>query len=181
MSVAFFVALATVLVTVICIVWSYYFPEHRIWPPRENSTAFKLVVWLLTLLFFGCITFLGIADWNGLNWPTAFRWGIGLPLIIAGNLVVWRGVAEIGFAATSGDRDHLITDGLYARSRNPQYLADVAILMGWGLLCASEWVWLPVAGGIAALLLAPFAEEPWLESVYGHKYRSYKSATPRFL
>jgi protein-S-isoprenylcysteine O-methyltransferase Ste14 len=36
-------------------------------------------------------------------------------------------------------------------------------------------------GGLIALVLAPFAEEPWLEEVHGAAYLSYRRRTPRFL
>lgn len=181
MITAFTIALAIVSMAIVGVTWSRLFPDRGIWPPREPSKTFKLVVWILILLFFGCAAFLGIADWNGLNWPTLLRWGIGLPLIVVGSMVAWRGIVEIGLAATSGDRDRLITDGLYAKYRNPQYLAEIAILSGWLVLCASEWVFLPVIGAIGVLILSPFYEELWLEEAYGHRYRAYKSATRRFL
>ena len=181
MNLAFIIGLGSMLILWGCLVWSYFYPERRIWPPIRSTAGFKGVVWLLTLAYFGSIAFLGIADWNDLQWPALIRWGIGLPLVVIGNFVVWSGVITIGFAATSGDRDQLITDGLYTYSRNPQYLADSGILFGWGVLSASSWVLPLVVMGIMALLAAPYVEESWLEDVYGHSYARYKTSTTRFL
>jgi protein-S-isoprenylcysteine O-methyltransferase Ste14 len=102
-------------------------------------------------------------------------------LIATGNLFVWWGAFSIGLKVTNGARDKLITSGLYRFSRNPQYLADMAILIGFGFLFASPWVWLVVIVGITALALAPFAEEPWLRDQYGSRYREYCAETRRYL
>ena len=40
--------------------------------------------------------------------------------------------------------------------------------------------WIIATGGVIAFALAPFAEEPWLEEVYGAPYRTYRKRTPRF-
>ena len=60
-------------------------------------------------------------------------------------------------------------------------MADVIILIGWGVLAASLWA-LPVLSiGLAALLVAPFAEEPWLQEKYGAPYQEYKLNVCRYL
>jgi protein-S-isoprenylcysteine O-methyltransferase Ste14 len=163
------------------VLWSIVQPERRLWPPDNATTATKLRVWLVTILIFTAAFFLGVLDWNRFDWLASVRWAIGLPLIIIGNLVVWRGVHEIGMAATSGEATRLKTDGLYKWSRNPQYVADIIILIGWCILAASAWTLPVLAVGLAVLLIAPFAEEPWLEQNYGQSYRDYKSKVRRYL
>ena len=59
-------------------------------------------------------------------------------------------------------------------------MADIAILIGWGVLAASLWILPVLAIGLAVLLLAPFSEEPWLEENYGDPYRVYKSKVRRY-
>lgn len=130
---------------------------------------------------FGAVIGLGIVDWKSASMPNALRWAVGPFLIAIGNLIAWWGAFIIGLKATSGVRDELITSGLYRFSRNPQYLADMAILIGLGLLFASPWVWPVVIVGVAALALAPLAEEPWLCEQYGTKYRNYCAETRRYL
>ena len=87
---------------------------------------------------------------------------MGLPLIGAGNAVVWPAALAIGLDATSGAAAELKTDGFYRWSRNPQYVADMAVLLGWTILSASAAVLIIATGGVIAFALAPFAEEPWL-------------------
>lgn len=91
---------------------------------------------------------------------------MGLPLIGAGgNAVVWPAALAIGLDATSGAEAELKTDCFYRWSRNPQYVADMAVLLGWAILSASAAVLIIATGGVIAFALAPFAEEPWLEEV----------------
>lgn len=163
------------------LLWSVAHPERRIWPPENATTAIKIRVWLMTILIFIAAFVLGVLDWNSFDWPAYLKWGFGLPLIIIGNLVVWRGVHKIGMAATSGEATGLITDGLYNWSRNPQYVADIIILVGWCILVASLWAFPVLAIGLAVLLVAPLAEESWLEEIYGQTYRDYKSRVRRYL
>ncbi len=107
--------------------------------------------------------------------------GGGLVLIISGSIVVWIGVRKIGFGATSGEVADLNSDGVYRYSRNPQYVADMAILIGWAVLSASGWVACIAAFGVIVLAAAPFAEEPWLEDIYGADYRAYKTKVRRYM
>jgi protein-S-isoprenylcysteine O-methyltransferase Ste14 len=161
--------------------WSIAFPERRIWPPKQATTGIKLRVWLATISIFAATFVLGIADWNSFGWPAPVRWGIGLALIVVGNVIVSIGVRKIGFGATSGEVAKLKTDGLYRYSRNPQYVADMAILVGWAVLSASGWAACVAAFGVIVLAAAPFAEEPWLEDTYGAEYRAYKTKVRRYI
>lgn len=126
------------------VLWSIAFPEHRFWPPKKATPGIKLCAWMLTISIFLCAFLLGVFDWNRFGWNAAFRWGAGLLLILTGHLVVWSGVFKIGMRATSGESDTLETDGLYAWSRNPQYVADILHPVRLG---ASGRIDVGVAGG----------------------------------
>ena len=162
------------------LIWSIAFPERRVWPPKKATVGLKVRVWVATIAIFAAAFVLGVADWNSLEWPAPIRWSIGLTLIVVGNIVVWRGVMKIGFDATSGEVDILKTDGLYAWSRNPQYVADMAIILGWAVLSASIWSISVAVLGIVVLGIAPIAEEPWLEENYGQQYRDYRNRVRRY-
>jgi protein-S-isoprenylcysteine O-methyltransferase Ste14 len=165
----------------VMLLWSIVHPERRFWPPDNATMAIKFFVWGMTILIFATAFFLGVLDWNRFQLPASLRWGVGLPLIVLGNLVVWGGVHKIGMAATSGEATGLRTDGLYHWSRNPQYVADITILIGWVVLAASLWVLPVIAVGLAVLIVAPIAEEPWLKESYGQAYETYKSTVRRYL
>ncbi len=181
MTSVFITSLAAALILLASLIWSIAWPEKRLWPPRRPGLGIKIFVWLLTLTFFAGAIYLGLGDWNSLGWPASMRWGLGLPLIVLGNLIVWYAVAGIGIKATSGDVAELKTDGLYRWSRNPQYVADMGIFIGWAVLSASPWV---LALTLVVLILAataPFAEEPWLSDTYGEEYNLYKQKVRRYL
>ncbi len=163
------------------LLWSIARPDQRTWPPQLATTVIKFRVWVITTTIFAAAFLLGIMDWNRFSWPASMRWGVGLPLVVLGNIAVWWGVNKIGYAATSGEASGLKTDGLYAWSRNPQYVADITILIGWGILAASPWALSVFALGFVVLVIAPFAEEPWLEERYGNSYREYRSKVRRYL
>ncbi|MCF6274862.1 MAG: isoprenylcysteine carboxylmethyltransferase family protein [Robiginitomaculum sp.] len=171
----------SILWPLFAVVWSIAVPNRRIWPCGKTTLIKILIIWMPALLFILSIFMLGLADWNHFGWPDWLRWGVGLPLLIIGHIIVYSGVFKIGYQATSGAASGLKTDGLYAYSRNPQYSADIAILTGWIILSASMTV-LPLAlTGIALLILAPFSEEPWLREVYGNPYIDYCKRVRRFL
>lgn len=163
------------------LIWSIAMPARRIWPPRRYTRGAAALVWGLTLGLFGAAAVLGVVGWNDGGYPEWARWGVGLPLFVLSNLVVWPAAAGFGYDRVSGARGELQTGGIYRWSRHPQYMADVAMLAGWALWSAAPAV-LPVAAvGIAALLLAPWAEEPWLERIHGADYRRYRARVRMYL
>ena len=88
---------------------------------------------------------------------------------------------KFGVPQTGGAKGALKTDGLYRFSRNPQYVADSAMVLGWMLVSAAPWVFLVGCFAIAVLLIAPFAEEPWLKETYGQPYLDYLGKVRRYL
>ena len=99
----------------------------------------------------------GFMNWGSLPIPNWLRFGAGIPLIVAGNLVVWSAVAQFGIAQTGGAKGSLRTGGMYRYSRNPQYVADIAMIVGWIVLCASPGAALIGFVGIVVLMAATFA------------------------
>lgn len=175
------VALTIAGLTLAAIMWSVARPDRRIWPPRTYGPAQSFVAWGGTLVFFAAVAALGILGWGEADVPDWLRYGIGPILILAGNAGVWSEVVGFGADQTMGAEGQLETDGLYRLSRNPQYVADIAILVGWGLLSASVLALPAILAGIAVFALFPFAEESWLEERYGAAYLYYRAAVRRFL
>ena len=163
------------------LVWSIHFPERRLWPVGSLTITNQLLIWVPTVMIFICVIVLGLLGWNDMGWPVAVRVGLGIPLIVVGNVVVWRGVFSIGVKATSGAASDLNTSGLYRWSRNPQYVADIAVLAGLAILSGAALASLAAVSGIAVLALAPFAEEPWLKSIHGQDYIAYSKQVRRYL
>jgi protein-S-isoprenylcysteine O-methyltransferase Ste14 len=174
------IGLVFALGTLATILWSIVCPSQRIWPPESYTLATPVLVWVPTFTIFGVLLVLGVMEWGTIALPNWMRFGLGIPLIVIGNIVVWSEVAHFGIAQTGGAKGTLRIDGMYRYSRNPQYVADIAIVSGWILLCASAWVAVVGIAGLAALIAAPFAEEPWLKEQYGHEYEDYLARVRRF-
>jgi len=165
----------------VAFMWSINYPERRIWPPRRYTWVTPILVWVPTFTLFGILIVIGIWGWGTMGMPHLMRFGLGIPLILLGNLVVWSEVSHFGMQQTGGAKGPLRTAGMYRYSRNPQYMADIAIVAGWAVLSAAP---LAITVGIAAIIVliaAPFAEEPWLEEQYGEAFEEYCARVRRFL
>lgn len=167
--------------TLATILWSIAYPMRRLWPPRQYTAATPVLVWVPTISLFSVLVFLGVLGWGAIALPTGVRFGFGIPLIILGHLAVWSEVAKFGVPQTGGAVGSLRTKGLYRFSRNPQYVADIAMVIGWLLLSAAPLAMIVGVVAIATLIAAPFAEEPWLKENYGEAYQDYKQRVRRFL
>ncbi|WP_323035573.1 isoprenylcysteine carboxylmethyltransferase family protein [Pararhodobacter sp.] len=170
----------SVLATVL-ILWSLAVPTKRIWPSNEPSRRTTALVWAMTFALAVSIIGLALLGWGQADLPLWLRIGVGLPLLAAGNIVVWREAGRFGAKQTMGGAGVLLTDGFYRYSRHPQYVADIALCVGWFLVSASLAALPVIIGAIIVLILAPFAEERWLEDVYGNAYRDYRQQVRRFL
>lgn len=167
--------------TLAAIIWSIIHPNNRLWPPRRYTRWTPFAVWTPTFILFAALLGLGILGWGTLEIPVTIRFGLGALLIIIGNLGVWSEVINFGVPQTGGAKGTLRTEGLYRFSRNPQYVSDILMILGWMLLSASSWACFVGIFSILVLLSAPFAEEPWLRKVYGDAYEKYFCRVRRFL
>lgn len=173
--------LAVAAMTLAAILWSIAFPDQRIWPPKRYTTLTPFLVWVPTFTLFGVLILLGVWGWADLAIPSWLRFGIGLPLILIGNIIVWIEVAHFGLSQTGGAKGSLRTEGMYRYSRNPQYMADITMVFGWMILSAAPWSIVVGLSGIIVLIAAPFSEEPWLKKQYGDAFENYASRVRRFI
>jgi protein-S-isoprenylcysteine O-methyltransferase Ste14 len=77
--------------------------------------------------------------------------------------------------------DYLLQSGPYQYSRNPMYVAELAMWAGWSLLLAS-----PTVAGATVLLgfglgRAVRLEEEALAARFGETWEAYAAGTPRWL
>lgn len=111
----------------------------------------------------------------------------------AGGLLVGAGCLAIGLAALEMRRarttviphlapDALVTSGVFARSRNPIYLGDAAILTGLALRWEA-WPSLALVPLFVWLITDRFvlAEEARLRAAFGPGYEAYASRVRRWL
>jgi protein-S-isoprenylcysteine O-methyltransferase Ste14 len=111
-------------------------------------------------------------------------WIVGALAIVAGECVRLSGVAAAGTVTRRRSRtvQRLVTYGVFAWVRNPLYVGNFLIWMGFVVISGVLW-FLPIAIVIFAVeysLIVRY-EEGVLESIFGEEYLSYKQGTPRWL
>jgi protein-S-isoprenylcysteine O-methyltransferase Ste14 len=111
-------------------------------------------------------------------------WIVGAIVIVAGEWVRLAGVAAAGTVTRRRSRtvQRLVTYGVFAWVRNPLYVGNFLIWMGFTIISGVFW-FLPLAIAIFAIeysLIVRY-EEGVLESIFGAEYLAYKRSTPRWL
>jgi len=113
-----------------------------------------------------------------------FRWEIGLALIVIGEAVRLAGVAAAGSVTRRRSRNvqRLVTYGIFAWSRNPLYIGNFLIWMGFVTISGVLWFlpWAVLLFGVEYELIVRY-EEGVLESIFGRDYLEYKNCTPRWI
>lgn len=118
-----------------------------------------------------------------LSLSTSSAW-IGVPLVVAGELVRLWAVHHIGvISRTRSDRlGPLIDTGPFSLVRNPLYLGNILLWLGFALNARLLWV-VPIVVLLLALEYQAIVmwEERLLESRVGAPYRAYAKRVPRWL
>lgn len=115
---------------------------------------------------------------------TSTNWLLGLSLIIPGELIRLAGVAAAGTVTRRRSRDvqRLVTYGVFRWVRNPLYVGNFLIWMGFVLISGVPWL-VPLAIAVFAIeyYFIVAYEEGVLESTFGGEYLAYKRTTPRWI
>jgi protein-S-isoprenylcysteine O-methyltransferase Ste14 len=108
--------------------------------------------------------------------------------LMAGSLMACVGVATIAWgilAAGGNDLDKqtaLVTTGPYAFSRNPMYLAWVALGIGLSLVFNSLWLVIATCGAAVYIHFITIpGEEKALRNRFGDQYEAYRQHVRRWL
>jgi protein-S-isoprenylcysteine O-methyltransferase Ste14 len=111
------------------------------------------------------------------------NWIVGFALIVLGEAFRLSGVAAAGTVTRRRSRtvQRLVTYGIFAWMRNPLYVGNFLIWMGFTVISGVLW-FIPVAVLLFALeyTLIVRYEEGVLESIFGQEYLKYKARTPRW-
>jgi protein-S-isoprenylcysteine O-methyltransferase Ste14 len=112
------------------------------------------------------------------------NWVLGFALIVIGEAIRLAGVAAAGTVTRRRSRtvQRLVTYGIFAWMRNPLYVGNFLIWMGFAVISGVLW-FIPVAVVLFAIeyTLIVRYEEGVLESIFGEEYLAYKSRTPRWI
>lgn len=178
----FSLSLLSALLILGLVTMTFLTKDFQFWPPpNEKSWQHNLFRWLFRGMFYPLIglsimTFQFDASSAGM-----VRYGLGIILLIVGFGFALKGTGFLGWRNAFGEARGLKTDGLFAYSRNPIYVATWVGLIGWDLIANSVLVSILLVIWAIFYLAAPFLEEPWLEQEYGDDYRTYKKSVRRFL
>lgn len=77
---------------------------------------------------------------------------------------------------------HLVTGGVFGRSRNPMYVGMTLVLAGWGIWLgsASPWIILPLFV-VVMTKLQIIPEEQALTQLFGAQYTAYRQRVSRWI
>jgi len=170
------------LIYVLLFILTIKLPRFRFWPPPSAWSWQFILAWLMVGVVGLCGIWLGFLD---LDSGFLLDFKIRLPLagiiFVFGSAIGGWGNLALGLRGTLGLGNRLVINGAYKYTRNPQYIGDSLLIIGFMLLTNS---WMVYLIGILALglnALAPFTEEPWLEAHFGENYREYMRQVPRFV
>ena len=162
-------------------VWSVAVPDRRLWPPPSRSSWPYRLNWAGFWVVCGINVLLLLMYWNSWVFQSPFRFLFGVPLVVLGGLLALWGMVAAGWRNTSGLNDGFVTSGPYRFTRNPQYVGDIAFFVGVSVIANSLFLWVTHLLLVMVFVVAPFAEEPWLDEQYGDAYREYRKRVRRFL
>jgi protein-S-isoprenylcysteine O-methyltransferase Ste14 len=184
-AVAFWTTVGAVGLLDLSLIATLLVPRLRLWPPPGRDTWQYRLTWTLFAVSFAGFLVVGGLDAGSLGLR---RWVgeagtliVGSTLFMGGTAVASYAMGELGLRGALGLEAELVTEGPFAVSRNPGYVGDLLLIVGYVILADSRLAGLIGVLGVLWFLLAPFAEEPWLEQQYGDAYRRYKNRHPRFL
>ena len=135
-----------------------------------------------TAIFDVALLVLAVVEWNAWVLPRPASLGVGLVLSSAGAWLFLASSRSMTGAETAGrTADTLHTEGLYARTRNPQYLGMIVGMVGFTLLVNALLVSVLVGLHVLWVLFLPVAEESWLRERFDDQYDVYCERVPRFV
>jgi protein-S-isoprenylcysteine O-methyltransferase Ste14 len=184
-AVAFWTTVGAVGLLDLSLIATLLVPRLRLWPPPGRDTWQYRLTWTLFAVSFAGFLVVGGLDAGSLG---LHRWIgeagtriVGSTLFMGGTAVASYAMGYLGLRGALGLEAELVTEGPFAVSRNPGYVGDLLLIVGYVILADSRLAGLIGVLGVLWFLGAPFAEEPWLERQYGDAYRRYKNRHPRFL
>ena len=178
----FWTAVVFELIYLALFAWTIKSESFRFWPPPSARSWQFFVAWIVAGIVFVLYLLLGLFDFDSFVLPSFWiRAPIALAFLLVGSALGSWASLSFSFRATLGLGNQLIIRGPYHYSRNPQYIADSLLIVGYFVLTNSCMVGVTGLLGVVLNLLAPFTEESWLEERFEEEYRNYKSRIPRFI
>jgi len=114
------------------------------------------------------------------------RYGLGAGLAVIGLIVMTHALRAFRKAGTNVETPKpattLVTDGIYARSRNPMYVSLLLLFAAIAVFANSAWFALLLVIYLVMLRFGVVArEERYLERKFGETYDAYRAHVRRWL
>ena len=139
------------------------------------------VIYLLVALFVRPAFFAGNPKWD------PFATGIGLMVAMLGETIRCLTIGLV-YSIVRGGRDRrvyakdLVTEGIFAHTRNPMYVGNLFFALGFCLMYGSPWTYLAIFPFFLLVYVSiVFEEERFLSEKFGEKYDEYVRDTNRFV
>lgn len=114
---------------------------------------------------------------------TVTGWAVATALVLIGEAIRIAGVAAAGAVTRRRSRDvqRLVTYGIFGWLRNPLYVGNLLVWVGFVVASGVLW-FIPVAVVLFVIeyTLIVRYEEGVLESIFGAEYVAYRQRTPRW-
>ncbi|KHA54034.1 CzcN domain protein [Sulfitobacter geojensis] len=101
-------------------------------------------------------------------------------LLLCGFIIAFWATGALGWSNAFGSKEGLRTDGIFAYSRNPIYIATWFGLAGWALLVPTPFIVATLCFWALLYLVAIFLEERWLLEEYGEPFTEFCNTVRRF-
>lgn len=156
-------------------------PSFKFWPPPQNEPWKKtLFMTLFRIMLYGSVSASTIYLWQeGLQTSTIVNI-VATMSVLCGFIIAFWATGALGWANAFGSKEGLRTDGIFAYSRNPIYIATWLGLAGWALLVPTPLITLTLCFWALLYLVAIFLEERWLLAEYGEPFTEFCRTVRRF-
>lgn len=182
MIILFFTIGVTAMAVLLVISMSGILMENfQFWPPPHKGSWQDQLFWTLFRVMILALVAVCFFDFEGLGNVPLSRQMIGWLLGLVGFGLATVITVQLGWRDAHGEANELITDGWFRWSRNPIYVVSIIGMVGVAVAVNSAYAAVILGMWALMYLLAPFAEEPWLEQSFGKPYHQYKKAVPRFV
>ena len=150
---------------------------------RKDQGSMIFIWAMITLGFTGGFILAKYNSWNIVNYIIT---GIGSILILAGIIIRWLAIIQLGKSFTVDvaitDAARLKKDGLYRKIRHPSYLGLVLIIIGFSLTMNSFYSVLVFILPVGfAIIYRIKVEESVLLNEFGDDYSKYAAKTKKLI
>jgi len=119
---------------------------------------------------------LWVVVFGGSNLAWALVMGASLALMLTGYVLLSKGWRQV-----HGGHGEMITDGLYAYARHPQYTGLLLVITGFLVQWPTLLTVLMAPVLVYAYVRLAFSEEQHMAHLFGDQYREYRRQVPAFV